>query len=244
MALRMTGFAKGLLALPLIFLTGCIGTTEPTMSFTPPKYVEELPSKEEEIDFGKLGSLYGQGEKPLFSDRKAMRVNDIVTVVISENASASSSSDKELDKTNNMTLTGPAFTYNGPTTGTDTVEGLMNNLNKYTSIGATLNNTRAFEGSGTNTRTESFTTTISARIIKVLNNNNYYIEGGREILVDGEKQIIRVAGVIRPDDIDQTNQISSTLIADARIFYETQGDLKQATEKAWGTKVLDTVWPF
>lgn len=232
------------LALGTALLSGCSATTDPTVSFKPPKYVEELPSKEDEMSFGNLGSLYGQGDNPLFSDRKAMKVNDIVTIVISETAQATSSSNKELSDDTSIGLGGPSFTYDGHQNKPYTPEWALRNLNNYSKIGASMSSSNSFDGSGDKSRNESFTTTISARIIKVMNNGNYYIEGGREILIDGEKQDIRIAGVIRPYDIGQDNSIDSKYIADAKIFYETEGDLKKTTEKKWGTKLVEAVWPF
>ena len=64
------------------------------------------------------------------------------------------------------------------------------------------------------------------------------------MLIDGQKQILHVSGVIRPEDISQTNQINSQNIADAKILYETQGDIKEASEKSWGTKAIESIWPF
>ncbi|WP_206120298.1 flagellar basal body L-ring protein FlgH, partial [Campylobacter fetus] len=42
----------------------------------------------------------------------------------------------------------------------------------------------------------------------------------------------------------QNNQIESRYISDAKILYKTEGDLQRATSKPWGTKVLETIWPF
>jgi flagellar L-ring protein precursor FlgH len=62
--------------------------------------------------------------------------------------------------------------------------------------------------------------------------------------VDDQKQLIQISGVIRPYDIDQYNKISSTQISDAKILYKTQGDMDRATQQGWGTKIIQSVWPF
>lgn len=226
--------------IPLL-MTGCLSSTDPQMSFKPPKYVEETPSREDNSLYGNLGSLYGKGNQPLFTDRKAMRVNDLVTVVISESAETSSSTNKAVSETGSLGLSSPTFTSQS---GNGIVNNVANNLNSYTGIGATMDSSNSFTGSGTKDRSESFTTTVTARVIKILENGNYFIDGSREILIDGEKQIMRVNGVVRPIDIDRTNSVNSRYLADAKIFYETQGDLKRSTEKGWGLKVVDAVWPF
>ena len=85
---------------------------------------------------------------------------------------------------------------------------------------------------------------MSARIVKVLSNGNYFIAGRREILIDDQKQIIQLSGVIRPYDIDQNNKIDSAQMSEAKIFYKTQGDLDRATQQGWGTKLIRAAWPF
>ena len=64
------------------------------------------------------------------------------------------------------------------------------------------------------------------------------------MLINGEKQIIQISGVIRPYDIDQTNTINSKYIADAKILYRTEGDIGESTKKGWGTKFVESMWPF
>lgn len=226
---------------PLLLLAAC-ATTEPQISFKPPAYVEELPPKEEEDNFGNPGSIFGKGDNLLFSDRRAMQLNDLVTVIINQTAQATSSANKNLNETSNATLTGPGITFNG---SSQSIGNLANKLNNLTAFGLTTGqNTSTFQGAGSQNRQEAFTTTIAARIIKVLQNGNYFIEGSREILINGEKQIIHLSGVVRPNDIARDNTIESRFIADAKIMYDTQGELKRSTEKGWGTKLVESVWPF
>ncbi len=71
-----------------------------------------------------------------------------------------------------------------------------------------------------------------------------FISGSREILIDDQKQIVEVSGVIRPYDIDQTNRVNSSQMSDAKILYKTQGDVDRATKQGWGTKIIQAAWPF
>ena len=125
-----------------------------------------------------------------------------------------------------------------------TASSLAKTLNRGTDVGFASNSTSSFDGSGQASHNNTFATTVSARVIKILSNGNYFISGRREILVDGEKQIIQLSGVIRPFDINQDNQISSAQMADAKIMYKTEGDIKRATEQGWGTKLVQALWPF
>jgi flagellar L-ring protein precursor FlgH len=228
----------------IIMISGCSHhPMDPEIELKPPKYVEQIPAKESEAPPPSMGSLFGSGEAPLFSDRKAMNVNDVVRVTISESATSSSSGKKALAKSDAATLGGGVVTSpNGKINPVLKTAGKL--ADSLMDVGLTANSGYTFSGSGSNARTETFKTTISARIIKVMPNNTYFIDGSRELLIDGEKQLIRVSGVIRGDDIGQTNTIDSTYISDAKIWYETQGDISRASNQGWASKAIEAVWPF
>ncbi len=230
------------LLLAAFAFSGCAKhVVDPEINFKPPEYVEQLPAKETHENLDSQGSLFGQGDNPLFSDHKAMHMNDIVTVVISEAATSSSSNTKKLAETDSTALGGGVFTAGG---GSSTANDIVNKLNRASNIGFAGNSSSNFDGSGRASHNNTFATTVSARVIKILSNGNYYVSGRREILVDGEKQVIQLSGVIRPFDIDQNNRVNSEQMADAKIMYKTEGDLKRSTQQGWGTKLVQAIWPF
>lgn len=224
-----------------LFLLGCsVHPADPKISMKAPVYVDETPSKVNETVPSNPGSLFGQGDNPLFADLKAMHVNDVVTVTITEKTAQTSTGKKALTKQSSDALgAGITTAAGGGVLGT-----VSKNLNDVANIGFTTGSNNSFTGNGSNTRNESFATTITARVIKILNNGHYFIEGSRELLINGEKQIIQVSGVIRPYDIDKNNNIDSKFIADAKILYKTEGDIDQTTTKPWGAKFMETIWPF
>ena len=225
----------------ILLLDGCsMNLMDPEIDFEPPKYVEEMPAKENDRDRVSIGSMFGQGDNPLFSDHKAMHVNDIVRVVISENANSSNTASKQLSRDDVSELGGGVFT----STGGNTVDSTVSKLNRVSNIGFSSGTSSAFKGAGSATKNASFETTVSARIVKVLSNGNYFISGKREILIDKQKQIIQISGVIRPYDIDQYNKIDSAQMSDAKILYKMEGDVDRATEQGWGTKIVQAIWPF
>lgn len=225
-----------------LLLSGCNAhMVDPEISFTPPKYVEEMPSREEENSFVARGSLFGQGDSPLFSDHKAMHVNDIVTVVISETASSSNVGKKALSEADTLGLNGGLFSSGGQNSAVNSAVGKLNGL---ANIGFNAGSTSNYAGSGSATKNASFTTTVSARIVKVMSNGNYFITGRREIMVDDQKQIMQLSGVIRPYDIDQNNQINSAKVSDAKILYANEGDIDRSTNQGWASKMVGAVWPF
>jgi len=219
----------------IVTFSGCTVPVDPKISMKPPVYVDQLAKQKIKKTKKYEGSLFGRGENPLFSDKKAMKQNDIVTVIIDENTIQLSQANKKLSDNQSSTMGGGIFSGTIP-------EKLK--LNKYSDISFKTGSNSNFSGNGTQSRNEKFSTTISARIVKVLDNGNYFISGSRELLINGNKQIIKLTGVIRPYDIDQFNTINSKYIADAKILYDTEGDIRRTTEEPWGTKIVKSVWPF
>lgn len=225
-----------------LLLSGCTTRTlDPEISFVPPTYVQEMPAREEESSFVSRGSLFGQGDSPLFSDHKAMHVNDIVTVVISETATSSNKASKALSENDKLGLNGGVFSAGGQNAAVNSAVGTLNGLGN---IGFSAGSASTYTGSGSATKNATFTTTVSARIVKVMANGNYFITGRREIMVDDQKQVMQLSGVIRPYDIDQNNQINSAKISDAKIMYANQGDIDRSVNQGWGSKIVGAVWPF
>jgi len=64
------------------------------------------------------------------------------------------------------------------------------------------------------------------------------------MLIDGQKQEIMISGVIRPYDISPDNSILSSQIANLKVLYKKEGEDANNLKKAWGTKLLETIWPF
>lgn len=215
---------------------------DPIMDFSPPRYVEELPEKDFIEEFPKLGSLFGQGERPMFADRRAMRVNDILLVLVSESSDASFSTQKAYTGNQNGTLSAPSVDYAGNNAEiaqniTDFKDGSAFNMNL-------ANAATNFSGGGSQNRTERVSFEIMARVIKVLENGNYYIEGTRQIMVDGEKKVMLLSGVIRPYDITASNTIQSRYISELKLNYTSEGDISNKRHKNWGSREIEQAWPY
>lgn len=225
-----------------LFFSGCYAVDpEPKLTFQPPVYVEELPSKELDDEMPRPGSLFGRGDNPLFTDRKAMKINDIVTVVIQENVSASTTGQKKLTQSNNSNLGDGKFGFTG-TPGHQSKH--FQDVNDLTNYNYNSASTTEYQGQGSVTRNEKFQTTVTVRVVKVMNNGNYFIHGKRQMLINGEKQIIQISGVISPFDINQRNEVDSNKISDAKIAYVTEGDVRQSTKQGTFTRAIEALWPF
>lgn len=226
----------------MFFLIFVFVYADPVMDFSPPQYVEELPEKDFIEEFPKLGSLFGQGERPMFADRRAMRVNDILLVKVSETSTAAFSIQKTYNGTQGGNLNAPTLNYNG---NDEEISQSIQDFQNASAFNMALGNSNSnFNGGGSQNRNENVELEITARVIKVLNNGNYYIEGTRQIMVDGEKKVILISGVIRPYDITSDNSIQSKFISELKLNYTSEGDISNKRHKKWGSAELEQAWPY
>ncbi|MDR0882471.1 MAG: flagellar basal body L-ring protein FlgH [Candidatus Adiutrix sp.] len=191
------------------------------------------------------GSLFSADSRlDMFTDIKARRVGDIITINIVETSKANKTANTSLGRSNSVqtqtnALMGWENTGNIPGIGS-----VVNSLNLNPQAGIDASYESSFSGRGTTNRNENMTAKMSARIIQVLPNGNLVVRGSQEILVNNEKQYITIQGVVRPTDIDSTNTVLSTYIADARIDYTGKGDISNKQREGWLSRFLDVVWPF
>ena len=183
-----------------------------------------------------LWTSLGGDRLSMFADRKASRVGDIVTVVISEAAAAQSTQNKQSSRTSTTNDTVGQFIFPPAVSGLGTHAGALPSLQ--------LSGNSNYTGGGQVTNTQSVTSTAAVLVTDVLPNGNFIIEGVRLITFSGESQYIVLHGVIRPDDIASNDTINSTSIAQARVEVVSQGALSDAQKLGWLSKLYETVHPF
>jgi flagellar L-ring protein precursor FlgH len=169
---------------------------------------------------GIAGSLYIPGAQfeYLAADLRAGRVDDIVTIVVSEQASAVATGTV---KTARNSSAQSAVTAAG---GITRAAGPFANLAK-------TNTQTALDGQGTTTRTSTITTTVAARVTEVLPNGYLVIEGAKVVQVNSENQRITVRGVIRPVDLQPNNSIPSNQIGQLEVRVNGKGVVNDAVRR-------------
>jgi len=146
----------------------------------------------------------------LGADLKASRVDDLVTIVVNEKASAVATGDVKTAR--NSSVQSSITAAGGITRAT----GPLANLAK-------ANTQTALQGQGSTSRGAVLTATVNARVVHVLPNGYLVLEGTKNIQVNSEKQVITVRGVIRPYDLDPTNSVSSDRVAQMEIQVNGKG---------------------
>jgi flagellar L-ring protein precursor FlgH len=143
-------------------------------------------------------------------DLRASRVDDLVTIVVLEKASAVATGDVKTQRTSSAQS---AITAAG---GVTRATGPLANLVK-------ANTNTQLQGTGTTSRGTTLTATVSARVVNVLPNGYLVVEGIKRVQVNSENQVITVRGVVRPVDIDTTNSIPSDRVAQMELLVNGKG---------------------
>lgn len=164
------------------------------------------------------GSLYQAGTRfaDLAKDVRANEVGDLVTVLVSDTASAVASgvSNTSRKASSAATVTGIAGL---------TSPRLSNLLN--------LSNNTQLQGQGQTSRATTITTTVTARVTEVSPNGNLTIEGLKNIGVNSEKQTIVLRGVIRPADLTVANTIRSDQVGNMTLQVNGKGVVGDAIRR-------------
>jgi len=171
----------------------------------------------------------------LFADQRAMRLGDIVTVRVKEEADAKRGAGTELSRSSETQLEIEAFF--------GALDSLDNEKLKNGNLLDALFDSD-FAGSGKTSRSESMEATVPATVRTVLPNGNLFIEGHRVVLVNDEEHHFYLSGVIRPVDIQADNSVVSSVIADAEIEFTGRGVITDKQKQGWFNRSLDYVSPF
>ncbi len=222
----------------LIVLASC--ATTPKLPPPPPRYVyQNQQTDDTKMPARGSNSLY-RDRASLYEDVKAHRLNDLVTINVAENISATGTADTTANKASSVNA------------GINALLGIPTNLNltnvfgKGNTFSPTVNgsNTEAFTGSGETDRAASIVGTITGKVVEVMPNGLLSIEARKDITFNNEKQTLILRGFIQPDDIAVDNSVLSSRISDAEVFFVGEGELQSKQNTGWLVKLMDKVWPF
>jgi len=210
-------------------------------AFTPPASVHQpmtaRPAPPAETTKSN-GSIYqaqlagqpGYSHRPLFEDRRARAVGDVLTININETTAASKKSGSTAAKngSNAMSVSG---LYGLPG------KGLLGS-----NLAASSANT--FEGKGDSASNNAFTGIITVTVIEILPNGNLVVSGEKQMGINQGSEFVRFSGVVNPAVIAPGNVVSSTQVADARLEYRGNGYIDEAQTMGWAARFFQSFLPF
>ncbi len=184
------------------------------------------------------------GRTSFFVDRRAYRVGDILTVLIEEKSSAEvvANTKTERDSTiKDEVKSWIKVILNGL--------GILPDIKAITTAASNLpkietDASHEYESKGKSTRGQKLTAQITVKIVEILPNGNFVVEGSRQVTVNGENQMITLVGEVRPEDISSDNTILSSKIANAQIFCKGKGVIGDKHKKGILEWLFDIAWLF
>ncbi|MNZ22582.1 Flagellar L-ring protein precursor [compost metagenome] len=185
------------------------------------------------------GSIYQAGfDQNLYSDRKAFRVGDIITITLNERTQASKNANSQIAKNSKAELGLTSLFGSSVTTNNPFGDGDLSLSAGYSGDRSTKGDSKAAQG---NTLTGSITVTVA----DVLPNGIIAVRGEKWLTLNTGDELVRIAGMIRADDIATDNTVPSTRVADARITYSGTGSFADASQPGWLDRFfISPLWPF
>jgi flagellar L-ring protein precursor FlgH len=151
----------------------------------------------------------------LFTDLKAVGVGDVVTVLITETATASTGQSADSDREINADVKAGS--------------GLFSFIPSMS-----LGSKGQRKASATSRKSHNIVASITTTVKEALPNGYFRIEGSQEVIIDQRTQTIKLSGLVRAVDISPDNTVFSHSIADARIEYVGKGDPVMKTKSGRG----------
>jgi flagellar L-ring protein precursor FlgH len=159
-------------------------------------------------------SLWQPGARAFFRDGRASRVGDLLRVKINITDQAEFDNNTTSTRTTQETMAAPQLF------------GIENRFNGIgfgpgnVADGVSINGGNTHEGNVT------------------------VIDGKQEFLMNYDIRQVSIKGVVRPQDIDESNTVDSTQVAEARITYGGRGQNMDAQQRRWGSQAVDILSPF
>jgi flagellar L-ring protein precursor FlgH len=204
--------------LAVLLLCGCQSFNEmlpdeDSSAYQPPELDYSLP-------VASSGGLFRSGYSgSLLSDRRALRVGDILTVVLDESTQSSKSAGTSFGKSSSIELPVPTVLGKG-----------------FDQLETAASADRDFSGSSNSSQQNTLQGAIAVTVHKVLPGGVLLVKGEKALRLNQGDEYIRLVGLVRVDDINRNNQVSSQQVANARISYAGRGVLNDSNSAGWLTR--------
>jgi len=213
---------KSLLLLSLLALAGCATTPSSIVQHPTtarPLYAEAPPPAN--------GAIYQPTQyRPLFEDRRARHIGDLLTINIVEKTSAVKAGASSGNKSGSASFATPGL-----------VRGAFG-------ASVAVESATKFADGDNQSASNTFSGTIGVTVTEVLSNGNLIVAGEKQVAMNKGIEYIRFSGMISPDNIGVGNTVSSTQVADARVEYRTSSQIDRAEMGSMMSRFFQSLLPF
>ena len=217
-----------LLALAVL-LSGCLQSApkrDPEFATVTPVEPPPMPMND--------GAIYHAGyAKAWVETPRARNVGDLLTIRLVERTDAQKKSSSSVKKSNDQQISLPVVagkTYPASAIGQPLI-GLTSESD--------------FSGEGDAAQGNKLTGEVTVTVVQVLSNGNLVVRGEKRIGINQGNEYVRIAGIVRPEDIDPLNIVSSNKVGDATFQYVGEGQVADAAVMGWLSRFfISALWPF
>jgi flagellar L-ring protein FlgH len=206
--------------------TSSVGSGLTTGSTEPAALADVLESQDKPADGNWIG-----GPADYFRGQRAASRGDLITVRISLNDRAVFNNSSSRSRKGRADVGGDFDVGMFGLLGTGSAE-------------ANAGSNSSASGQGNITRSERLEVTITAIVTKVYPNGLLQIEGSQQAMVNHERRDVRIGGIVNPRDVDESNSVDFSKIAEARVVYGGAGKVSDVQRPGWGLQLWDKVNPF
>lgn len=216
---RLAGLA------PMLALTACLsGNAGPSPEYRPTLAAPPAPAA---VMNGAIFQA-AHGYAPLTSGSRASQIGDLLTIVLVERMQATKEVSATTDRAGEIGLT-------PPTTGP---------LDFFKPSDIKAGGDQSFNGGGQATQSNRLSGEISVTIAEVYPNGTMLVRGEKLVTLNRGDEYVRIAGLVRPQDITPDNRVPSTRVADAQITYSGRGEIARASRQGWLQRFFSVMSPF
>ncbi|WP_417581879.1 flagellar basal body L-ring protein FlgH [Nitrincola sp.] len=213
----------------LLVLSGCVNKApKPDNPYYAPV---QMPSFETPKPIN--GAIYhASTSRDIYSDGRAHRVGDIITINLSETTQSSKKSSTSIDKSTDVSLSTPNILGQPLTIG-------------GRELSAGISGETGFEGDSSSNMSNQLSGNITVTVQEIYPNGVMLVRGEKWLTLNQGDEYIRISGLVRPQDITADNSLDSTRLADARITYSGTGATADANVMGWlGRFFISALMPF
>lgn len=198
------------------------GFPKPAAKPTPPDvalsaYIQRV-RMESAAEIHTPGSIWSEDGRltRLSSDLKATHIHDVISIVVSESLAASTDGTVKNSRGSsaNSAITG----LFGSVPAANSLQNLI-----------TQNSSSALNAQGQSVTNSSLSTTLGGEVVDVLPNGMLVVQAVRQVAFNQQTQIIRMRGLVRPQDVTPMNQVLSTSITDLELEVVGRGIINDYT---------------
>ena len=184
------------------------------------RYVADARARTADAPVAAPGGIWVPGSRlaDAARDLRASQVDDMITILVVENASAVASGTT---KTGRSSSTANSVTA---------LAGLTKTLGPWANLAGVTGNTQ-LNGQGSTSRGVVISTTLTARVSGLLPNGAMVVEATKDLEVNSERQTITVRGVVRPADVGSDNTVRSDHVGQLELRVNGKGVVGDAIKR-------------